>query len=187
VPSRQEVLLDAAIEILGRQGIRALTYRAVDAEAGMPTGSTANYHKSRTALIDAVVDRFVAREKAAWRTIADLVRPTTRAELALALTAYVRRAVGADRTMTLARFGLFVEAALRPELQHRLAESAAEIRRWGADRLREIGSTEPQAECALLFDHLDGVLLHQLAFPTPPGDLDRSMGRAVQVICATAP
>src|SRR6185436_1282296 len=119
--------------------VRQLTHRAVDAAARVPAGSTSNYFKTRQALVSAVVDRFAARERAAWETIAGLVRPRTPGELATALAAYVRRAIGPDRVMTVARYSLFVEAALHPELRQRLTATARTVREWGAQWLRAVG------------------------------------------------
>ncbi|HEY5787928.1 MAG TPA: TetR family transcriptional regulator, partial [Microlunatus sp.] len=45
--SRREILLDAAIRVLGERGIKALTHRAVDVEAGLGVGSTTNYFPTR--------------------------------------------------------------------------------------------------------------------------------------------
>ncbi|MEU6202527.1 TetR/AcrR family transcriptional regulator [Micromonospora musae] len=186
MPSRQERLLDAAIGILGSQGVRALTHRAVDAAAAVPTGSTANYFKTRDALIGAVVDRFAERDRATWQAIAGFVRPTTKAELAAALIAYVHRALDHERATTVARYGLFVEAALRPELQERLAEAAGAIRTWGMGWLRAIGSTDPEGECTAILDYLDGVIFHQLAFPGPVEQLEVAVMRAVCKLCTSA-
>jgi DNA-binding transcriptional regulator YbjK len=182
VPTRQEILLDAAIAILGGQGARQLTHRAVDAAAGVPAGSTSNYFKTREALVAAVVDRFADRERAGWETIAALVQPRTLDELAAALAAFVRRATGPDRVMTVARYSLFVEAALRPELQQRLAETATAIRGWGARWLREAGSTDPDGHCHLLLDHLDGIMLHQIAFPEPDFEPERRITALIRAI-----
>lgn len=182
MPSRQEQLLDAAIDVLGTQGIRALTHRAVDAAAAMPQGSAANYFRTREALIGAVVERFAERDRAAWQAIAGFVRPSGPEELAKALIAYVGRALGPDRAMTVARYGLFIESALRPELRAPLAEAAAEVRRWGAEWLRTAGSADPEGDCAAVLDYLDGLILHQLAFPGPPGVVERAVGRAVAAL-----
>ena len=57
VPNRRETLLDAAIQVLGERGMRALTHRAVDAEAGVAAGSTANHFPTREGLLEAIVDR----------------------------------------------------------------------------------------------------------------------------------
>lgn len=182
MPSRQEALLDAAIAILGSQGVRQLTHRAVDAAARVPAGSTSNYFKTRDALVRAVVDRFAARERAAWETIAALLRPQTSEELAAALAAFVRRATGPDRVMTIARYGIFVEAALHPELQQQLAETARAVREWAARWLRALGSPDPDGDCRLILNQLDGIMLHQLAFPDPTFDPDRETAVLVRAI-----
>ena len=182
MPSRSEVLLDAAIVVLGSQGVRQLTHRAVDAAAGLPAGSASNYFKSREALIDAVVDRFAEREQAAWEAIAALVRPKSGDEFARALATLVHRATGPERVVTLARYTLFVEAALHPRLQSKLAGTAQAIRVWGARWLRELGSTDPDRDCGLILDQLDGIMLHQLAMPDPGFAPELAIGKLVRTV-----
>jgi DNA-binding transcriptional regulator YbjK len=186
VPSRREQLLDAAIGVLGNQGSRGLTHRAVDAAAAMPYGSTANYYKTRDALISAVVERFAERDRLGWETIASFVRPETAQELAAGLIGYVRRALGPERAITVARYGLFLEATLRPELREHLTGSARELRRWAGEWLRQIGSTDPDGDCEAVFDYLDGVILHQLAFDGQiggewPAAVERTVLRLISV------
>jgi DNA-binding transcriptional regulator YbjK len=48
---RRETLLDAAIRVLGERGMRALTHRAVDAEACAAAGSAASYFPTREGLM----------------------------------------------------------------------------------------------------------------------------------------
>lgn len=180
MPSRPEILLDAAITVLGTEGSRGLTHRAVDAAAGVPSGSTSNYFKTREALIGAVIERFAERDRATWETLATLVDPRTPEELATALAAYVRRAVDQDRTVTVARYVLFIEAALRAEMRHQLDESAREIRRWGARWLRAVGAADPETACELVLDLVEGMILHRLTRPGPDPDLDARLTRAVR-------
>ena len=71
--TRRETLLDAAIAVLGGQGSRGFTHRAVDAAASVPIGTTSNYFRTREALLDGVVSRFVDLERAAWGQIAGTV------------------------------------------------------------------------------------------------------------------
>jgi DNA-binding transcriptional regulator YbjK len=80
--TRREQLLDAAITVLGERGIHALTHRAVDAQAGLPAGSASNHFRTRDALLDGVMDRFIAREQALWEELAMRMYPTTPHELA---------------------------------------------------------------------------------------------------------
>lgn len=49
------------MRILARDGVRALTHRAVDREAGLPLGSTSYYASTRDALIDLIVQSLAER------------------------------------------------------------------------------------------------------------------------------
>ena len=62
VASTKVRALDAAIELLGTEGLRALTHVRVDRRAGLPKGSTSNYFRTRAALLTGVVDRILERE-----------------------------------------------------------------------------------------------------------------------------
>jgi len=62
VASTKVRALDAAIELLGTEGLRALTHVRVDLRAGLPKGSTSNYFRTRAALLTGVVDRILERE-----------------------------------------------------------------------------------------------------------------------------
>lgn len=52
--ARQELLLRSAIIVVGRSGMRGLTHRAVDREAGMPEGTCSVYYRTRLALLTAL-------------------------------------------------------------------------------------------------------------------------------------
>src|SRR5690606_3757177 len=60
-PERRDRLGDAAIEVLASEGSRGLTHRAVDQRAGLPTGTTANYYRSRESLLTAAAERINTR------------------------------------------------------------------------------------------------------------------------------
>ena len=181
MPTRQEQLLDAAIAVLGSQGTRQLTHRAVDAAAGLPSGSTSNYFKTREALVAAVVERFAARDRATWEMLASVVAPRTPEELAAALAAYVRRAVGPDRSVTIARYVLFVEAALRADVAQQMSETAREIRGWGAQWLVSIGAADPAGACELILDQIEGMILHSvIGGVAPADDLPERLARVVR-------
>ncbi|NUP77933.1 MAG: TetR family transcriptional regulator [Nonomuraea sp.] len=168
--NRRETLLDAAITVVGEGGIHALTHRNVDAAAGLPTGSTSNHFRSRDVLLDAVVERFAARERAAWEEIALRMAPTTPRELAHALAAFARTVTGPERTLTLARYAILVEAATRPSLRAQLAATGARVNAWFMNWLRIAGSTDPERDGPIIMNHWTGVVLHQLAVPDPAFD-----------------
>lgn len=58
---RRELVANCAIRIISRDGLRALTHRAVDHEAGIPQGSTSHQARTRLALIELVVDTLAER------------------------------------------------------------------------------------------------------------------------------
>ncbi|HEX2773148.1 MAG TPA: TetR/AcrR family transcriptional regulator [Micromonosporaceae bacterium] len=167
---RQEQLVDAAIEVLGAYGLRRLTHRAVDVHAGLPAGSTSNYFRTRHALLTAVLRRMSALDRADWRQLTETFAPRDAAELSGQLTRFVANAIGPGRHRTLARYALCVEAASRPDLQEELRSGNAEIVGWAAPWLRRIGSPEPERDCRLVLDYLDGVMFHQVAFADPTFD-----------------
>ena len=59
--TRAERLADAGLAVLAAQGMRGLTHRAVDAEAGVPQGTCSNYFRTREELIVALGRRIFER------------------------------------------------------------------------------------------------------------------------------
>ena len=164
------MLLDAAIQVLGDRGLRALTHRAVDAGAGVPTGSTTNYFSTREALLAAIVERFAERERQNFEDLAVTVVPTSPAELGRAWGAFVRDSVGPNRALTLSRYVLLVESANNPALREQMAVTGARVSAWIANWLRVIGSRDPDHHVHVLGNYITGLVLHQLAIPDPDFD-----------------
>ena len=167
---RREKLLDAAITVLGESGIHALTHRAVDSAAGLPAGSASNHFRTRDALLDAVVERFAARERASWEDIAVRVSPTTPEELAVALADFALEATDPNRTLTLARYAILVEAGIRPSIREQLMATGARVNAWFTSWVRIAGSADPARDAPVIMNHWSGVVLHQLAGPDPAFD-----------------
>ena len=167
---RRDDLLDAAITVLGERGTHALTHRAVDAAAGLPAGSTSNHFRTRDALFDGVVVRFAERERANFDRVVARRSPTTPDALAEVMVALAREATGPQRSLTLARYAILVEAAIRPELRARLLTTGAAVDAWFTAWLPVAGSTDPERDAPLLMNHWTGLVLHELAVPDPAFD-----------------
>lgn len=56
---RMQLILESATRVVAAGGMRGLTHRAVDAEAGLPQGSTSGYLRTRLALVTALAE-FIA-------------------------------------------------------------------------------------------------------------------------------
>ena len=168
--TRRDDLLDAAITVLGERGIHAFTHRAVDTQAGLPAGSTSNHFRTRDALLDAVVERFAARERELWEQLAMSMYPTTPLELAQLLAAAAKTATGPQRTLTLARYAILVEAGIHPAVRAQLLATGARVNTWFMTWLRVAGSADPERDAPIIMNHWTGVVLHDLAIPDPAFD-----------------
>ena len=170
MPNRRALLLDAAIRVLGERGARALTHRAVDAEADLAVGSTANYFSTREALLEAIVERVSGIERENFDEIAVRVCPTGPAELGRALARFARDATGVHRALTLSRYAILVEAGNNTTIRNQLAETGSQVNAWFANWLRLIGSRDPDHDVHVLGNYITGLMLHQLAIPDPQFD-----------------
>ncbi|HEU4336331.1 MAG TPA: TetR family transcriptional regulator [Nocardioides sp.] len=166
---RRTLLLDAALELVGTQGMRGLTHRAVDAAAGLPPGSTSNHFRTREALVLGIVERFIVRERAMATGPRDDVDPTPEG-VAAAFGRFVDRALGPDRMVTLARYAILVETAQNPTLREGMAVGADQVDTWALELLTRAGSRDPQRDLGVLANYVTGLVLHELALPSP--DLD---------------
>lgn len=113
---RRRALADAGLAVLAREGARGLTHRAVDAEAGVPTGTASNYFRSRDQLVAGLVERIGERLTPAPDVLETLGRRQPSVDL---FRDYVRDIVArltVHRDVTLALFELRLEAARRPEI-----------------------------------------------------------------------
>ncbi|NUT36558.1 MAG: TetR family transcriptional regulator [Hamadaea sp.] len=169
---RRRRLLDAAIRVLGTRGLRQLTHRAVDAEAGLPLGSTSNSFRTREALVHGALDRLVERETELWGRLAapadpGMIRPE---DFVVAVTRLIGELTGPSREVTLARYAIFHEAAFDTGLQQKIAENRERLAAWGVPIVAALGSAHPARDYRFLLDVVDGMLLNQLAGPTPDHD-----------------
>ncbi|WP_433858870.1 TetR/AcrR family transcriptional regulator [Streptomyces kronopolitis] len=162
---RREQVLDAGIRVLGDEGARRLTYQAVDAAAGVPSGTASNYFRNRAALIEGIVGHLQELERRDWEAFAAAAAPADAGELADAVARFLRHATGPERARTAARFALYLESTARPALRPALTRGREAVTGWGAEWLRRFGSPAPRRHCAILLDYMDGVVFRQLAFP----------------------
>jgi AcrR family transcriptional regulator len=170
VSNRREMLLDAAILVLGERGVRSLTHRAVDAQAGVAAGSTANYFPTREALFEAIVERVSTLERDRFDEAAAKVCPTSPAELGRAIAGWARDATGVCRALTLSRYAILVEAGNNAKIRRQLAETGSRVNAWFANWLRLIGSGDPDYDVHVFGNYITGLMLHQLAMPDPEFD-----------------
>ena len=162
---REGRLLDAAIDVLGTQGMRQLTHRAVDAAAGLPIGSTSNRFRTRESLLVGVLRRILERETAMWMTLAVDIRTPTVEAVAVAIGRLLTELTGSGRLLSQARRTVFVEATNQPALRAEITDLQNEIGTWMAPLLEELGSLEPSRDVHHLLALMDGLVINQLTSP----------------------
>ncbi|MDF0532170.1 TetR family transcriptional regulator [Tsukamurella sp. 8F] len=123
VDRRRRAIADSGIRIVARDGVRALTHRAVDREAGIPLGSTSYHAKTRSALLELIVDALADRTvdetlKAAVDLDAAADRLTP-GDVAREIANLVE-ALAVRRDDMRARYALILELDDEPRLRERL-------------------------------------------------------------------
>ena len=122
---RRDLLRDAAIEVLADAGGRGLTHRAVDAAAGVPSGTAKNYFPTRDALLRAVAERCVEQYREITERLMAAGAPTDREGLVTVFRALLENVAGPGRTRLLAYLELQAEASRRAWLSAILDPIAA--------------------------------------------------------------
>jgi DNA-binding transcriptional regulator YbjK len=160
VTSAKVRALDAAIELLGTEGLRALTHVRVDERAGIPKGSTSNYFRTRTALLTGVAERILERElpgdDAAFS-------PASVEDFVDALCGLFAYLTGPNRVLTTARLVLFMEGSHDAGLRAALTRGRATREAMVVSALVELGARDPRAAGAAIAACSEGLLLHNIA------------------------
>jgi DNA-binding transcriptional regulator YbjK len=165
-PPRRRAL-DAAVDLLGTEGLRALTHGRVDERAGLPRGSTSNYFRTRAALLAGVSDELAARDLASLSAAPDPQSPGALVDL---LCAAFEQATGPDRAATTARLALFLEASHDLALRSRASQGREALVDWGETVASRLGAADPRAAIVAVAAAYEGLLLHAIARhdPTDP-------------------
>ncbi|AEG44976.1 TetR/AcrR family transcriptional regulator [Isoptericola variabilis] len=166
-PTTRARALDAAIELLGTSGLRALTHARVDERAGLPKGSTSNWFRTRAALLTGVSDELAARDLAG---VASAPEPRDADELVDLLCSTFAWMTGPHRVATTARLVLFLEASHDEALRERAQRGRELLMAWSEQLFERLGARDPQAAAFTVAAASEGMLLHAIARhdPTDP-------------------
>lgn len=164
---RRQQILDAAMRIVVRDGVRGVRHRAVAAEAGVPLSATTYYFKDIENLLTDAFAQYVERSAAymakLWSNTEIVLRqllsqgdgsPRWRATLAdevARMTAdYVTRQLQTRRDFLLAEQAFRQEALLCPRLAE-LVQAHEQILLHGARQmLQVVGSRQPEQDALVL-------------------------------------
>src|SRR4051812_38995745 len=155
----REAIVEATVRVVARDGVGAVTHRAVAADAKVSLSSTTWHFATKADILEAALHWTARREVDRIATIADRLtgRPFDLGVWADELTAWVMEQVTTDRELTVALYRLQAELLGTP--------GAPELHREWGDGLREV--TERvlpigDAELRLIIAALDGLRMSAL-------------------------
>ncbi len=173
ITDRPVVLADAAIGLIAGSGIRALTHRAVDAAADVPTGTTSYHFRTRRDLLRGVLVRIaninterLGRLPGPPTDLAD--PPITRTgrlaeadQLAGRVAVFVDGQISAHRDRTLARMACEIEVASDPDLRE-ILHAGGIFRTMAIGAVTRLGAIDPPRSADGLIALLDGLQYDRL-------------------------
>lgn len=167
---RRAALVDAAIEVLAREGARGLTFRAVDGEAGVPAGTASNYFANRDELFTQAGARVYER----LQPDDDSLPPgrADRESYAQLMRELVSR-IAAFRPGYLALLELRLEATRRPELRRVLTERVRADVEANVAHHEASGLPGDATAVKLLILALNWLIVEQLTLPDVFSEAER--------------
>jgi TetR/AcrR family transcriptional regulator, regulator of biofilm formation and stress response len=160
--ARHRALLDAALEIIGREGIDAVSHRRVAELAKVPLGSTTYYFASREDMLVQALEYYARGEIAELKRVFE--DPAT-GDLIDRLIAMAVPQLGEGRWRALAQYALFQESARREELRPIVQEWNQAWLEVLSAALAALGRRGDEVEARMALGMLDGLLLAGLALP----------------------
>jgi len=166
VVSRAEVVGDAAVEVLSKQGSRGLTHRAVDRAAGLSEGATSNLYRTRGALVAATLERQVERE---LEILGSITRPgpgATIDDVASFIAVVVESLTSsASADLVTARYELYLEGRRQDEFRPLLAGVRREFTQLTTEILVDLGISDDARNAGATVALVEGLSLNQLFHP----------------------
>lgn len=154
--------LDAAVELVGTQGIRALTHARVDAQAQLPRGSTSNHFRTRAALLAGLTSWIADQETRDLGEV--LARPFDDLDGFIDLySAGIELLTGPYAVRTRARYALFLEAGSDPVLYAPLRAQREGMAAFARSLLVQLGAKHPDVALHAFMAFGDGLVLHRLS------------------------
>ncbi|MYW00413.1 TetR family transcriptional regulator [Streptomyces sp. SID3343] len=160
---RRTLMLDASIRVIAGHGLRGLTHRAVQEEAGLPNGSVTYYFKTRDQLILAVVDRMAELDKVfANQVTHELMRAAAVRPIVIdypSLARFMATWWTEGRDVQLARLELELAGVREPLVHEAVVRCQAEFRAFAELVSLSMGSQDAALDGMIMLSLLQGLLI----------------------------
>jgi DNA-binding transcriptional regulator YbjK len=176
---RRDVILEAAVRIIGQGGPDAITHRAVAARAGVPLGSVTYYFDSREELVREAFRFYVASASRFLAALESAAAPADAGELADFLVDVARREF-MEPELVRAEYEMILNAARDETLAREFNDYERGLESRLAARLERLGAARPVDSARTLIDLVRGFELER--FTRPDADLEDLRRRLLAVI-----
>lgn len=161
---RKIEILDAALRIVGRDGLAALSMRSLALEADMPLGATTYYFNSKTALIAEAFRLHASREtERVLHAVGQLPAQPSARQVSDQLTSFLLGGLTEYRRQLISEYELLVGATREPELASLSRSWQEPMRRELRSVAKKLGSAKPAVDAQLLLGLLAGLEVDHLS------------------------
>jgi len=165
--ARRAAILEAAIEVVARDGTGALTHRAVAKLAKVPLAATTYYFASRDDLLLEAFKHLTARRMAAYDAAFAILPDKLSAEVAAAGWAHaLAELLRNEPAAVVGEFEMHLEASRRPELRAIHLAWETKAMDYLTAGMKAIGSKKPAVDAALVLAVLTGLEIGEIVNPT---------------------
>lgn len=181
---RREALLDAAIRVFAEGGIRAVTHRAVAAEADLPLAATTYYFSSIDELVREALRHHVANFIASFEQLPD-VSMDGEGLKDLDVGTQIVEAVFAIRDLdsSALELSVYLHAARDPELRESACAGIEALEAFIAEALKQAGVLETQDIVPAVTAQVIGAAMLRQSRPDDPAEA-RRLAHAVRNLVA---
>lgn len=187
--SRQRIV-DAALDIVGRDGLSNLSMRSVAAEAGVPLGAMTYYFAGKQQLIDEAFAAHSKRElERVVSTISSIGDAGSPADLALVITAFLVDGLQNPANTLIAEYEFLIEATKQKELARATSAWQQSLQEQLTQRLERLGSRDARVDARLVMAAMAGLEVDNLTreplSPDRVRAIQTSMSRLFEALSLT--
>lgn len=174
---RKAEIIDAALRIIGTDGIQGVSMRAVAAEASVPLGTVTYYFGDKEELIEAAFLRHTQRETARIVTAIARLGALTKADLARGLADFVIEGLTEYREQLITEYQFLGASVRRENLQRASAAWLQSLLAHLEATVTAFSSLSPKTDARLILAVIAGLEVDNLS--VPPGPAEERVIRAV--------
>lgn len=158
----RERIVDAALELFAERGFAATSVRQIAERAGVSQGLLYNYFNGKRFLLRAIFERSMDDVRASFAAAS---AGGTAVERLGNLVRSAFEIVDAHRAFWRLTYQLRMQVDVMEVLGDDLIDWTTEVRRTLEERMRELGSSSPDIDAAVLFATIDGAAQHYVLDP----------------------